>query len=44
MMHHGLVEQSTNKHQNFPGFMVDNFRDVANQLMNAGLKIMFTGH
>jgi hypothetical protein len=24
--------------------MVDNFKDVANQLMNAGLKIMFTGH
>jgi len=24
--------------------MVDNYTDVSNQLMNAGLKIMFTGH
>jgi predicted phosphodiesterase len=44
MMHHGLVEQFTDKDTTFPGFMLDNFKDVANQLMNAGLKIMFTGH
>ena len=44
MMHHGLVEQFTGKNETFPGFMLDNFKDVANQLMNAGLKIMFTGH
>ena len=44
MMHHGLVEQFTGKHNTFPGFMVDNYTDVSNQLMNAGLKIMFTGH
>jgi predicted phosphodiesterase len=44
MMHHGIVEQFTNKHQNFRGFMVDNYADVSTQLMNAGLKIMFTGH
>ena len=44
MMHHGIVEQFTEKHNSFPGFMVDNYTDVANQLMNAGLKIMFTGH
>jgi hypothetical protein len=44
MMHHGIVEQFTGKHQTFPGFMVDNYTDVADQLMNAGLKIMFTGH
>jgi hypothetical protein len=44
MMHHGIVEQFTGKHSTFPGFMVDNYTDVSNQLMNAGLKIMFTGH
>ena len=44
MMHHGIVEQFTDKDTTFSGFMVDNFRDVSNQLMNAGLKIMFTGH
>jgi len=44
MMHHGLVEQFTDKHLTFPGFMVDNYRDVADQLMKAGLEIMFTGH
>jgi hypothetical protein len=44
MMHHGIVEQFTDKDTTFPGFMLDNFKDVSNQLMNAGLKIMFTGH
>ncbi len=44
MMHHGIVEQFTDKHLTFPGFMVDNYTDVSNQLMNAGLNIMFTGH
>ncbi|MCX6277110.1 MAG: metallophosphoesterase [Bacteroidetes bacterium] len=44
MMHHGIVEQFTDKHLSFPGFMVDNYTDVSDQLMNAGLKIMFTGH
>jgi hypothetical protein len=44
MMHHGIVEQFTGKHETFPGFMVDNYPDVSDQLMNAGLKIMFTGH
>jgi len=44
MMHHGLVEQFAEKHVTFPGFMVDDYQDVSNQLMNAGLKIMFTGH
>lgn len=44
MMHHGIVEQFTGKHLTFPGFMVDNYTDVSDQLMNAGLKIMFTGH
>jgi hypothetical protein len=44
MMHHGIIEQFTDKHQSFPGFMVDNYTDVSSQLMNAGLKIMFTGH
>ncbi|MCX6283029.1 MAG: hypothetical protein NTW31_02160, partial [Bacteroidetes bacterium] len=44
MMHHGLVEQFSEKHVTFPGFMVDDYQDVSNQLMNVGLKIMFTGH
>ncbi|MEI6750186.1 MAG: metallophosphoesterase [Bacteroidota bacterium] len=44
MMHHGIVEQFTGKHATFPGFMLDNYQDVSDQLMNAGLKIMFTGH
>jgi hypothetical protein len=44
MMHHGIVEQFTDKHSWFPGFMLDNYTEVSNQLMNAGLRIMFTGH
>jgi hypothetical protein len=44
MMHHGIVEQFAGKHATFPGFMVDNYQNVSDQLMNAGLKIMFTGH
>ena len=44
MMHHGIVEQFTGKNITFPGFMVDNYPNVSDQLMNAGLKIMFTGH
>ncbi len=44
MMHHGLVEQFSEKHVTFPGFMLDDYQDASNQLMNAGLKIMFTGH
>lgn len=44
MMHHGIVEQFTEKHASFAGFMVDNYTDVSDQLMNAGLNIMFTGH
>jgi hypothetical protein len=44
MMHHGLVEHFKDQHSTFPGFLVDNYDDVADQLMRAGLKIMFTGH
>ena len=44
MMHHGLVEHFKGQNSTFPGFLVDNYNDVADQLMRAGLKIMFTGH
>ncbi len=44
MMHHNLVEHYTNQSQLDPGYVIDNWQQVTETLMNAGLHIIFTGH
>jgi len=44
MMHHGLVEHFTGESVIFPDYLVDNFNIKAEELMQAGLKVIFTGH
>ena len=44
MMHHGIIEHYNGQEQLDPGFVVDNWQQTADALMNAGIKIMFTGH
>ncbi|MEI6576018.1 MAG: metallophosphoesterase [Bacteroidota bacterium] len=44
MMHHGLVEHFEGQQRNFPGFLVDDYEKTSDTLINAGLKVMFTGH
>ncbi|MCW3108371.1 MAG: metallophosphoesterase [Segetibacter sp.] len=44
MMHHNLIEHYAGQSQLDPGYVIDNWQNVANTLMEAGLKIIFTGH
>ncbi len=44
MMHHNLVEHYAGQSQLDPGYVIDDWQNVANTLMDAGLKIIFTGH
>ena len=44
MMHHNLVEHYTNQSQLDPGYVIDNWQARVQALMDAGLKIIFTGH
>ena len=44
MMHHNLVEHYAGQSQLDPGYVIDDFQNVANTLIDAGLKIIFTGH
>ena len=44
MMHHGILNHFTNEESMFKGFVVDRSSTVSDSLMNAGLRIMFTGH
>ncbi|MEI7491106.1 MAG: metallophosphoesterase [Bacteroidota bacterium] len=44
MMHHGILEHFSGQATMFSEYVVDNWSTVSDQLMNAGLKIMFTGH
>ena len=44
MMHHGLIEHFPGESAIFPDYLVDNWGDKADELMQAGLKIIFTGH
>ncbi|MCX6250805.1 MAG: metallophosphoesterase [Bacteroidetes bacterium] len=44
MMHHAIVEHFQAEDTLFNGFLIDHWANEATQLMNAGLKIMFTGH
>ncbi len=44
MMHHNLVEHYAGQSQLDPGYVIDDWQNVANTLADAGLKIIFTGH
>jgi len=44
MMHHGIVEHFMGESVIFPDYLVDNWADKADELMQAGLKVVFTGH
>lgn len=44
MMHHGVVEHFMGESVIFPDYLVDNWESKADELMQAGLKVIFTGH
>jgi hypothetical protein len=44
MMHHNLIEHYAGQSQLDPGYVIDDWENVANTLADAGLKIIFTGH
>ncbi|MDO9374379.1 MAG: metallophosphoesterase [Ferruginibacter sp.] len=44
MMHHNLIEHYAGQSQLDPGYVIDDWENVSHTLMNAGLKIIFTGH
>lgn len=44
MMHHGIVEHFMGESAIFPDYLVDNWGAKADELMQVGLKVIFTGH
>jgi 3',5'-cyclic AMP phosphodiesterase CpdA len=44
MMHHGLISHYAAQNQVDPGYVVDDSESSANELIDAGMKIIFTGH
>ena len=44
MMHHGVVEHFMGESVIFPDYLVDDRFERADELMQAGLKVIFTGH
>lgn len=44
MMHHNLIEHYAGQTQLDPGYVIDDWQRVTDTLMEAGLKIIFTGH
>ena len=44
MMHHNLIEHYAGQAQLDPGYVIDDYQSVGNKLIDAGLKIIFTGH
>lgn len=44
LMHHGLVEHFMGESAIFPDYLIDNWGTRADELMQAGLKVVFTGH
>lgn len=44
MMHHGVTEHYVGQNQLDPGFVVDNQEQVAMDLAEAGIHVVFTGH
>jgi predicted phosphodiesterase len=44
MMHHGLVEHMPYQSAFFPQYLVQEWESMADELANAGLRVVFTGH
>lgn len=44
MMHHNLIEHYAGQSQLDPGYVVDDYQTIADTLMQAGLRVIFTGH
>lgn len=44
MMHHGIMEHYQGQNDLDPGYVVDDWQNSATTLMNAGIKVVFTGH
>lgn len=44
MMHHNLVEHYTNQTQLDPGYVINDWQNKVKALMDAGLRVIFTGH
>ena len=44
MMHHNLIEHYAGQSQLDPGYVVDNYQMIVDTLMQAGLRVIFTGH
>ncbi len=44
MMHHNMIEHYVGQTQLDPGYVTDNWESEADQFMNAGLSVIFTGH
>ena len=44
MMHQNLVEHYANQTQLDPGYVIDDWQNKVNALMDAGLNVIFTGH
>lgn len=44
MMHHNLIEHYAGQSQLDPGYVVDDWQRITDTLMEAGLRVIFTGH
>lgn len=44
MMHQNLIEHYTNQTQLDPGYVIDDWQNKVKALMDAGLRVIFTGH
>jgi 3',5'-cyclic AMP phosphodiesterase CpdA len=44
MMHHNMIEHYVGQTQLDPGYVTDNWETEADQFMNAGMSVIFTGH
>jgi hypothetical protein len=44
MMHHGLLEHFPGESVLFKDYLVDNYEEKADELMQAGLKVILSGH
>jgi hypothetical protein len=44
MMHHGIVEHYVGQSQQFPDFLLTDYKTVGKRLSDAGMNLIFTGH
>jgi predicted MPP superfamily phosphohydrolase len=44
LMHHGILQHYYGQEFTDPGYLVENWPERAGRLMNAGIKLVFTGH